>query len=274
MHLDLIQSLSLCGDAATPNDDRAGAGARHAWVIDGATDLSPPGLVGAQGGAAWLAATADAAFAAACADDLRGTCAQVFDTVEARFAAARRRPAEGAWEWPCAAFAAVQLVGDELQVAWASDCAVLHHGGHGVAWRTPAADRARESAAAQALGPGTGAGKLRSPAVLADRRAARARPGQRVLGVTSTASAAATTYATVAVAAGDSLLLMSDGFAALVDAYGAHDAAGLFAAVRADGLAALGQELRAIERADAACVRFARFKASDDATALWVRVAG
>ena len=96
---------------------------------------------------------AAAAFAAACADDLRGTCAQVFDTVEARFATARRRPA-------------------------------------------------------------------------------------------------------------------------LVDAYGAHDAAGLFAAVRTDGLAALGQELRAIERADAACVRFARFKASDDATALWVRVAG
>ena len=39
MHLDLIQSLSLCGDDATSNDDRAGSGALHAWVIDGATAL-------------------------------------------------------------------------------------------------------------------------------------------------------------------------------------------------------------------------------------------
>lgn len=68
MHFDLIQSLSLCGTLSIPNDDRAGTNARRAWIIDGATDLSPPGLLGAQGGAAWLAATADTAFATADAD--------------------------------------------------------------------------------------------------------------------------------------------------------------------------------------------------------------
>lgn len=272
MHIDLIQSLSLCGDNATPNDDRAGASARHAWVIDGATDLSPPGLLGAQGGAAWLAATADAAFAGAVADDLRGTCAQVFATVEARYAAQRRREPEGAWEWPRASFAAVQLVGDMLEVAWAGDCAVLRAAGDTVSWCTPAPDRAPESAQAAALGPGVGATKLRTPAVLADRRGARSRSGQRVLGVDAAESAAVVESARVAVAAGDELLLMTDGMAALVDSYAVYDAAGLFAAVRAQGLAALGVELRAIERADAACTRFPRFKASDDATALWVRV--
>lgn len=274
MHLDLIQSLSLCGDLATPNDDRAGSGARHAWVIDGATDLSPPGLLGAQGGAAWLAATADAAFAAAAADNLRATCAQVFAAVEARYTAQRQREPEGAWELPRASFAAVQLVGDLLEVAWAADCAVLHASGDAVAWCTPAPDRARESAQAAALGPGVGATKLRTPAVLADRRAARAGPGQRVLSIDAGESARAMDLTRVAVAPGDDVLLMSDGMSALGDSYAAYDAAGLVTAMRSRGLAALGGELRAIERSDAACTRYPRFKASDDATALWVRVGG
>ena len=58
MHLDLIQSLSLAGKPDVANDDRIGSADLHAWVIDGATDLGPPGLLGQRGGAAWLAATA------------------------------------------------------------------------------------------------------------------------------------------------------------------------------------------------------------------------
>ncbi|MEH3103269.1 MAG: protein phosphatase 2C domain-containing protein [Sphingomonas phyllosphaerae] len=272
MHFDLIQSLSLCGDVATPNDDRAGCGVDRAWVIDGATDLSPPGLLGAQGGAAWLAATADAAFATAATETLRETCAHVFATVEARYAAQRRRAPEGAWEWPRAAFAAVQLIGDMLEVAWAADCAVLHASGEAVAWCTPAPDRSPESARAAALGPGIGATKLRTPAVLADRRAARAQPGQRAMSIDAAESARAMELTRVAVTPGDDLLLMSDGMAALIDSYAVYDAAGLVAALRSRGLAALGEELRAIEHEDAACTRYPRFKASDDATALWVRV--
>ena len=277
MHLDLIQSLSLCGDPTTPNDDRAGATAARAWVIDGATDLAPPGLMGDQGGAAWLAAAADAAFGAAAvgagAGDLATTCAGVFATVERRFAAERRRDPLAAWELPSAAFAAVQVTDGGLEAAWAADCAVLHRTKEEVRWVTPVPDRARESADAAALGPGVAGQRQRSPAVLEDRRRARARAGWRVLGVEAAASAAVVAYARVPVAPGDALLLMSDGFSALVDAYGAYDAAGLFAAVEAHGLAALAVELRGIERADAACTRFPRFKASDDATAMWVRVA-
>ncbi|MEG8040688.1 protein phosphatase 2C domain-containing protein [Sphingomonas sp. LR60] len=274
MHFDLIQSLSLCGDVATPNDDRAGSTVDRAWVIDGATDLSPPGLLGAQGGAAWLAATADAAFATASDGALHETCAHVFATVETRYAAQRQRAPEGPWEWPRAAFAAVQLVDDMLEVAWAADCAVLHASGDTVAWCTPAPDRTRESAQAASLGPGVGATKLRTPAVLADRRAARARPGQRAMSIDAAESARAMEMTRVAVARGDDLLLMSDGMAALIDSYAAYDAAGLVAVMRSHGLAALAQELRAIERSDAACRRYPRFKASDDATALWVRVGG
>lgn len=274
MHFDLLQWLSLCGDVATPNDDRAGSGTRHAWVIDGATDLSAPGLLGARGGAAWLAATADAAFAGGAADDLRGTCARVFAVVAASYMAERRREPEGAWELPRASFAAVQLTDDGLEVAWAGDCTILHFADGMVSWLTPAPDRGRESAQAAALGPGVGATKLRTPAVLADRRAARARPGQRVMSIDAAENAAVTDEGRIVVASGDELLLLSDGMAALVDAYGVYDAEGLFAAVRERGLAALGNELRAIERDDAACIRYPRFKASDDATALWLRIGG
>lgn len=282
MHLDLLQSISLCGDAATPNDDRAGADATRAWVIDGATDLGPPGLLGDRGGAAWLAAAADSAFgqidghAADRADggDLRATCGQVFAAVEQRFVHERRRDPVAAWELPSAAFAAVQLTGNQLDVAWAADCAVLLMSRGAATWCTPVPDRRPESAAAAALGDGVGASTLRSPAVLDDRRRARERVDRRVLTVDATVSRRSTDIVTMPVSDGDSVLLMSDGFVALVDSYAAYDAAGLFAAVIERGLASLAVELRTIEQGDAACRRYPRFKRSDDATALWLRVAG
>lgn len=273
MHLDLIQSISLCGDATTPNDDRAGTFGARAWVIDGATDLGPPGLMGGQGGAAWLAGAADAAFGAVDAPDLRAACTQVFDTVAARFMTERRRDPVAEWELPSAAFAAVQVRDGMLDAAWAADCAILHAAADGVRWITPSPDRARESAQAAALGDGVGAQKLRSPAVLEDRRAARSRAGRRVLGIDPVASAASVSFAAVPVSPGDGVLLMSDGFSALVDAYAAYDATGLFATLETEGLAALAVILRSIERSDAACTRFPRFKASDDATAIWLRIA-
>jgi hypothetical protein len=71
---------------------------------------------------------------------------------------------------------------------------------------------------------------------------------------------------------GARLLLATDGFLALVSDYGAYDAPGLMQAAMAKGLAALGEELRAIEKSDAAGERFFRFKASDDATALMLQL--
>jgi hypothetical protein len=66
------------------------------------------------------------------------------------------------------------------------------------------------------------------------------------------------------------LLLMSDGFYRLVDTFDAYDDAALFDAIESRGLAPLLDELRAIELADAECVRRPRFKTHDDATALWL----
>jgi hypothetical protein len=69
----------------------------------------------------------------------------------------------------------------------------------------------------------------------------------------------------------DHILLASDGFFRLVNVFGAYDEAGLVAAARAGGLAALGAELRAIESEDPNCLRYPRLKFMDDASAILVR---
>ncbi|MEX0284351.1 MAG: hypothetical protein AB3N23_07040 [Paracoccaceae bacterium] len=272
MHFDLLQTISLNGSPNTANDDRAGASGALAWVIDGATDLSEPGLLGQQGGAAWLSSAANTAFAGNTAPGLLQTCTQVFAQVETRFHAEKRRDVTAIWEVPSAAFAAVQLVGNAIEVAWAADCAVLLATADGCHWCTPEPNTADEAADALALGPGTGTQSVRTPEVLADRRKSRSRTDRRVLNTDAKASGASSSFNRFPVTNGDHVLLMSDGFSCLINPFARYDAASLVHAVREKGLATLAQEIRQIEREDAACERYPRFKVSDDATALWLRI--
>lgn len=271
MHLDLIQAVSLAGNISTPNDDRVGCADRHTWVIDGATDLGEPGLLGDRGGAAWLAAEAHSCLSKA-SGSLIEICDMMFDGVANAYLTARRRKPIADWEIPCAAFAIVAINGGALSCAFASDCAVLHRTVAGVSFLTPPPSRETERAEAAALGEGATATATRSPAVLANRRAARS-TSQKVLSVNPSRSRKVTNILEVPLARGDDVLLMSDGFAALMETYGLYDPASLFDAILERGLSALADELRAIEREDSSCVRFPRFKPSDDASAIWVRVA-
>jgi hypothetical protein len=149
---------------------------------------------------------------------------------------------------------------------------VLRGGTDGVTFVTPPPDRKAERADAAALGAGVSAQNVTSDLVLADRRASRL-PLTNSLSIDAVAALASTWFHKIRVSRGDNLVLMSDGFTALVDAYEAYDPIGLLAAVESRGLAALADELRQIELADAACLHFPRFKVSDDATAIWVRIA-
>lgn len=273
MHFDLIQSISLAGSVGTANDDRGGAGETLAWVIDGATDLGPPGLVGARGGAAWLAAEAHAGFTAAADAPLATMCAGVADRLAAAYAAVRTREPEGRWELPIAAFLAVWLDRDTLECGWLGDCVGLLRSGRAVTRFGPVhEDRNAEMAHAEQLAQhGLGDFKRSAP-ILADLRASRERPGLPVLGVEPAAIARLETTR-LPCTPGDDLLLMTDGFSAILDAYAMLEEAALMAALAVQGLAQLALKIRAIEADDAACTRYARFKRSDDATALWVRIA-
>jgi serine/threonine protein phosphatase PrpC len=263
MHFDLIQSVSLAGSTATPNDDRYGTTSQRAWMIDGSTDLGPPGLMGSQPGAAWLAATASRAFAAAEPGALGDTLDYVYAQAASAYAAQRVRDPVGAWELPSAAFLAIALADDALDLAWLADCVCLALRGK-VITRLGPQPSADETEQARVHANGT-------ERPLEMLRAERMRPGRHILGV-DPAHRAHVAYLRVPAEPGDEILLMTDGMAALVDDYG-MPLDSFVAMLRAEGLPALAARLRAIETDDEARALYPRFKGSDDATALWLRIA-
>ncbi len=263
MHFDLIQSISLAGSATTPNDDRCGATTGLAWMIDGATDLGPPGLMGSQPGAAWLAATASRAFATAEDSALPSVLDHVFGQTATAYAAERTRDPEDDWELPSAAFLAVALTPGALDLAWLADCACILLRGE-TATRLGPQPNSDETERARIHAAG-------SERPLAMQRTQRMRPERYILGV-DPAHLAFVESATVPAIPGDEILLMTDGIATLIDDYGMPLEA-FVTMLRTDGLPALAAHLRAIEAGDGDRVRYPRFKRSDDATALWLRIA-
>lgn len=273
MHFDLIQSLSIAGDSAKASDDRVGMGHARAWVIDGATDLGDPGLLGDRGGAAWIAAEADRAFSSAVEGSIEAVCRAVFEQVAARFAEDRTRPPE-AWEIPSAAFLSVAVYDNRLDCAWLGDCpALLIRDGAAIPIGPEVDVRDDESGLARSVAHhGLGSVRRAEP-VLDTLRHARANPDRRILGV-DPAGADHILYSSQPCVAGDELLLMTDGFGAAIDLYGLIDRAALPALLTTEGLPGIAARLRAAEAADADCSRWPRFKQGDDATALWLRIAG
>lgn len=271
MHFDLIQSLSIAGDAAKGSDDRMGSGHAHGWVIDGATDLGDPGLVGPRGGAAWIAAEADIAFAAA-SGSIETMCRTVFTTVARRFAEDRTRPPEP-WEIPSAAFLAVAVADNAIDCGWIGDCtALLIRDGETTAIGPQPDIRDAEAELARSVAHhGLGAPRKAAP-VLDVLRTARANPARKVLAV-DPAGVENVLYTSQPCVAGDEVLLMTDGFAAAIDTYRLIDRDMVPALLASEGLAGIAARLRAAEAGDAACTRWPRFKQGDDATALWLRVA-
>jgi hypothetical protein len=272
MHLDLIQSLSIAGDSSKANDDRTGAGHAHGWVIDGATDLGEPGLLGNRGGAAWIAAEADRAFAAAASASIEQMCRIVFEQVATHFAETRTREPE-LWEIPSASFLAVAVADNVVNCGWLGDCAaLLIRDGH-VSRIGPQRDiRDDETDLARSVAHhGLGSVKRAAP-VLDVLRTARSRPDRKVLGI-DPAGAEQIYYSSQPCVAGDELLLMSDGFAAITDLYRLIDQDALPGLLADGGLPDIAARLRAAEADDAECTRWPRFKQGDDATAIWLRIA-
>lgn len=267
MHFDLIQSISLAGKASVPNDDRAGSHGALGWVIDGATDLGPVGLVGPRGGAAWIAEQADRAFAASEGASIEAIYGDVFDHIARAYVTARQRDPLADWELPIASGLAARLSEGRIEWGALGDCVgLLASGGTVMRFGRAPSKRAETDQAASVA-------HSDADTVLASLRAARAARRTPVISVLPADLAGLETGA-LAAAAGDEVLLMSDGFAALVEVYEVHSPVTLIAALRTEGLAMLAAQLRAIEADDAGRGRFPRFKPSDDATALWLRVAG
>ena len=279
MSLVLLESLSLPGDPAKGNEDAFASGGSAALVLDGATPLGDP-LMPGPSDAAWLAQFGARRLMAhlndgdAPHDALENTLADAAKSFEAL----RRHPVREKWQTPCASLMLAAQHAAGLQFLWFGDCtALLQHGDHcaiiGDAFEKRGLETysARRMAKDKKLAP---APDLNRGAFLDSMRASRNRinAGNNWLFSPDPRAAAHVSHLSAEAPPGSLLLIASDGFLALATDYGAYDEMTLVTAAKQKGLAALGAELRAIESADAMGEKFARFKKSDDATALLLEI--
>jgi serine/threonine protein phosphatase PrpC len=280
MTLELLDILSLPGDPAKANEDSSGHDTKSAVVIDGATPLGDS-LMPGPSDAAWIAQFGARRLMAHLRDGdgarkaLRATLA---DTQKS-FEALRRHEPQEIWQTPCASMMLAVPGDGSVEFLWFGDCAALIKQGDAAVTvigetfdkRAAEAQRAQTVAKEKNLSPAAGINRPEFSAVL---RAARNRinSGDYWLFSPDEKAAAHASRRVVKVTPGSILLLSSDGFLALASDYGAYSADTLMAAALDKGLAAMGDELRAIEAGDASGDKFPRFKKSDDATALLLRV--
>ncbi|MCI4664721.1 MAG: hypothetical protein MRY74_08365 [Neomegalonema sp.] len=281
MKLTLIEQLSEPGAATRPNEDALGATPNAAFVIDGATGLAETRTM-AQGpsDAAWLAGFCAAQLELGLQSEapLAQIVRRVIEAARAEFFAAGGAEAPR-YAWPTSAFQLLRLRRDGvLETAGLGDCRLILRDAAGVIHSAsgPQLDRAREQAAARAALERTGGfatkATERDPVTLGKLREGRARQntegGYWTLGL-EPAAADHLAWRALDVALPARGVLMSDGFVDLIDLYEAYSEAEIVSAIFDRGLSALATELRRFEREiDPEGARFARFKQSDDATAI------
>ena len=281
MALELLEVLSLPGDPAKPNEDSHGQDGRAAVVLDGATPLGD-GLMPGPSDAAWIAQFGVRRLLAHLRDGsgARKALRDALADTQKSFEALRRMPPQHVWQTPCASMMLAVPGEGGVEFLWFGDCAALIQQGDAAV--TVVGDsfdkRAAEAERAQAVGkeknlsPAAG---LNRPEFLDGLRASRNRinSGTSWLFSPDVGAAAHVSRRVVRLSPGAVLLLASDGFLALASDYGVYSADSLMAAAQEKGLKTLGEELRAIEAGDSGGDKFPRFKKSDDATALLLKLA-
>lgn len=281
--LTVIDSISLAGDRAKQNDDASGAHGSFAWVIDGSTDLHNTPLTPSASDAAWLAQQLNE-YLYRCAHEMAATDFTMRAAIRHAAKNAATRLAEYGtipepWMSPTASVLMVGAMGEGVFGLDLGDsrCFALDADGaaHSAGSRENGVDDERERARGAATRAGGGGALLRDPDTLAMLRAVRAQhnapDGYWVFGLQPDCADHARAW-TLTLKRPAHVLLCTDGFSALVDRYEAYDAASLVRAALDKGLQELGRELRTIEAADAGGAKHPRFKASDDATAMLLRL--
>ncbi len=281
MQFTLLDSLSLPGNPAKPNEDAFGHVATAAIVMDGATGLCEP-LMPGESDAAWLSnrgATLLMAFLRAGVAP-RLALNATFNQIEYAYVTGRKRDPIATYEKPFASMMLVVANENGFEALSYGDCAgLVQRPGGGIEVLGEAFEkRAHEAARVAKLARSKGlnpAGDINRPEFLEALRKARNfvnTDGHWLFGPDA-AAADHVESKMVAAPPGTKVLLSTDGFLALASDYKRYDAEGLIAAAQTKGLNVVGQELRGIEANDPEGVTFARFKKSDDATALLLELA-
>jgi serine/threonine protein phosphatase PrpC len=273
MGFELIDSLSLPGDAAKANEDSSAHDAGAAVVLDGATPLGDELMPGSSD-AAWISHFGARRILAHLrgGDGARKALRDALADTQKSFEALRRMPPQEIWQTPCASMMLAAQTEEGLEFLWFGDCAALLKQGDGAVQIVGETldKRAAEAGRAQKLSQEKGQPSTDRAQFIDALRATRNKinSGNYWLFSPDVKAASHVSRRVIKAAPGAMLLLASDGFLALASDYGAYSADTLMAAAQDKGLAALGEELRSIEEGDTGGAKFPRFKTSDDATAL------
>lgn len=276
MTLTYVEAISLAGDRAKQNDDAFGCADQRAWVLDGATDLDDKPLMGGASDASWIAHFANAYLHCGAYDSMVDAVRRASLYASAAF---QQRVGERScerWQSPISSLLMLNAhntgvlgidLGDSRVFALDANGAVFVAGGP-----DDAADAETALAAKQSDKENPLLRRTETIEMLRNMRAELNQPGSRWTFCLDPACADHARAFSWTLARPAHILLMTDGFSALTDRYRAYDAGGLVRAALDKGLQELGRELRAIENADAGGDKHPRFKKSDDATALLMRL--
>ena len=273
--LTLFESISLAGDRKKQNDDACGYTGPRAWVIDGATDLHDTPLLASATDASWLAQHLNRRLYECFGNDWIAEFTRLSAQAAGVFRSFVDKPYER-WQSPIASVLMILERGDEIMGGDLGDCRFIALGADGavhVHGGVPDAADDESERAAQQIDPHKPLlERTETIALLRRQRAAINRPGAEwTFGLEPECGNHLRGWR-FKVQRPAHLLLMTDGFSALMDRYRVYDAQGLVRAALDKGLHELGIELRTIEAADASGAKHPRFKASDDATALLLRL--
>lgn len=277
---EVIDQISLGGFRDRANEDRLGLAGRHAWVIDGATGLGEP-FMGAGSDAAWLAQRTHEAFTRlAFTEDPAELMAEAAEDLIAAFETERTREVREPWELPCGAFLLASASADGLTLTWAGDCRALVKAEAGPLMAfgaTPMSEEAEAGLVARLSGGDDPAQRYKEPSALAELRRQRGvalARGDALILAPDRGFLAHMRSARVAGSRFD-VLLMTDGFAAAELRYGLFPTpAALLDAAARGGLGEIGRELRRFEHVTDPDGRLRpRWKRSDDASAIWLKLA-
>lgn len=272
--LTLLDAISLAGSRAKQNDDAWGLTFNRAFVIDGATDLHDAPISGYRSDASWLArAITQALHTAETVLNASDLLSLVSNAVASKWNEFQGAAIATDWMQPLAAGLIVTETKDGLEVLDVGDCRIFV---------SPSQDTVRISDGTARAAESVRAAKMDVQAkecldlTDSDRmnylRNSRSRANHEAaaLGLRPPApefirrNFLRLTKPTLC-------LIATDGFSSLVDVYGTYTTDTLVTAALEKGLSTLADELRTIEANDPLGKSFARWKTSDDATAVLFR---
>lgn len=280
----LVVEQKLCRPADGTNEDICGAHGPLAWVIDGATSVSDERLLPGPSDAAWLVGAISEGLESHSGKDcsLRELLRTVLVDVNSRFNAEKRASESLPSVSASASMILVRIRAAQLQFIQISDCRALVE----MPGEPPLAlghlemeDRDLHWLNEIKKLHKTGVTRIEEvqkrlrPLIRRERKLIN-RPGGYSAVTPSPESADKAMVGEMSVVPGTRLLLLSDGFYRLVDVFGLFRSQELLAATVGIGLERLYTELRSVEDSDPDCLEYPRYKKSDDATAMVIRIDG